>query len=154
MRILILAMGAIAAVAGTPAYAENQVVKCKVGVARRAPIAGDTLTANVAGSMKPVALDSVQFTDKKLSKSMLVEGIYTRRTETNTVEVMARLVNCTKKPLQVKARTSFLDAQQFPTESTSQWRTVFLPPLGFGVFSEKSIGKNDVANFLIEMSPN
>jgi hypothetical protein len=154
MRILIWALGAVAIIGATPAFAENQVLKCHVGVARRAPVVGDTLTANVARSMTPVALDSVQFTDKKLAKSMIVEGIYTRRTETNTVEVMARLVNCTKKPLQVKARASFLDAQQFPTESPSQWRTVFLPPRGFGLFTEKSIGKVDVANFLIEMSPN
>lgn len=154
MRILIWAVGAIAMVGALPAFAENQVLKCRVGVARRAPITGDTLTGNVARSMTPVALDSVQFTDKKLAKSMIVEGIYTRRTETNTVEIMARLVNCTKKPLQVKARASFLDSQQFPTENASQWRTVFLPPLGFGLFAEKSIGKADVANFLIEMSPN
>lgn len=154
MRIYLSAAALLVASWASAAHAENQVLKCHTGVARSAPISGNALTGNVAGSMTPVALDSVQFTDKKLAKSMIVEGLYTRRTETNAVEIIARLVNCTKKPLQVRARTSFLDAQQFPTENVALWKTVFLPPRGFANYNERSIGTDNVANFLIEVSPN
>jgi len=150
----ILALIALLA-ASDAAYAENRVLKCHVGSARHAPLPdGPALTANVAKSMTPIPLDAAQFTDKKLAKSMVVEGLFSRITDSGSSEVTARFVNCTKNTLAIRVRTSFMDAQQFPTEPSSAWRTVFIPALGTGLYSEKSIAPKGVANFLIELAPN
>ncbi len=138
----------------TPALAENQVLKCHIGVARRAPSTGDALVANVPGAMRPIPLDAVQFIDKTLAKTVLVQDIFQRRTETGGVEVIARLVNCGKAPVQLRARTSFMDAQQVPLEATSAWKTLFLPPLSLKVYAERSIRRDDIDSFLIEVGPN
>jgi len=139
----------------TAAHAENKELKCWTGRARHAEMPdGPALVANVARSMRPIALDAVQFTDKQLTKKMVVEGLFNRETESGSTEVTARFVNCKKEPLAIRVRTSFMDAQQYPTEPTSAWRTVFIPALGTGVYSEKSIAPKGVANFLIEVAPN
>ncbi|GAA5078803.1 hypothetical protein [Lysobacter panacisoli] len=137
-----------------PLYAaENQVVKCKTRQARKsAPYAGPALVANVPKSMTPIDLNSVQFTDKGLTRQVLVEGLFARRTETDTVEVTARLINCTGEPLQVQARSSFMDAAQAPTEPTSTWSKVFIPAYGTGIYRERSMARDDVSYYLIELS--
>ena len=137
------------------AHAENRVLQCKTSRARQAPVPdGQALVANVVRSMSPIPLDAAQFTDKKLARSMVVEALFVRATDSGTTEVTARFVNCTKQTLAVRVRVSFLDAQQFPTEPVSTWRTMFLPARGTGVFSERSIAARGVANYLIELAPN
>ena len=136
------------------AAAENNVVKCKTWQARRAaPVAGPALVANVPKSMTPIDLNAVQFTDKPLTRQVLVEGLFARRTETDTVEVTARFVNCTDKPLQVQARSSFMDLTQAPTEPVSAWTQVFIPPKGTGTYRERSMSRDDVQYYLIELAP-
>lgn len=133
---------------------ENQILKCKTWQARRAPpVAGPALVANVPRSMTPIDLNAVQFTDKPLTRQVLVEGLFARRTDTDTVEVTARLVNCTDKALQVQARSSFMDVTQAPTEPTSTWTQVFIPPRGTGTYRERSMGREDVKYYLIELAP-
>jgi hypothetical protein len=136
------------------AAAENNVVKCKTWQARRAaPVAGPALVANVPKSMTPIDLNAVQFTDKPLTRQVLVEGLFARRTETDTVEVTARFVNCTDKPLQVQARSSFMDLAQAPTEPVSAWTQVFIPPKGTGTYRERSMSRDEVQYYLIELAP-
>lgn len=133
--------------------AENRVVKCKARKARRsAPYAGPALVANVPQSMTPIDLNAVQFTDKTLTREVIVEGLFARRTEADTVEVTARLVNCTGAPLQVQARSSFMDEAQAPTEPTSMWTRVFIPPHGTGVYRERSMAREQVQYYLIELA--
>lgn len=109
--------------------------------------------ANVPKSMTPIDLNAVQFTDKPLTRQMLVEGLFARRTETDTVEVTARFVNCTDKPLQVLARSSFMDLTQAPTEPVSAWTQVFIPPKGTGTYRERSMSRDEVQYYLIELAP-
>jgi hypothetical protein len=133
--------------------AENRVVKCKARKARKsAPYAGPALVANVPNAMTPIDLNAVQFTDKTLTREVIVEGLFARRTETDTVEVTARLVNCTDEPLQVQARSSFMDEAQAPTEPTSMWTKVFIPPRGTGVYRERSMARDQVQYYLIELA--
>lgn len=145
---------AIAAVgAAAPAYAdENRVLKCKIGKARaQGRYHGPALVANVPKSMTPIDLEAVQMTDKAVTKSVIVEAMMARRTETNTLQVMTRLVNCTKDDIQVEARSSFMDADQMPTEPTSIWKRIFIPALSTGVYSESSIGRDKVATYFVEV---
>jgi hypothetical protein len=139
-------------VSGPAETRENRPLKCKTGKARGAKsVGGPALVANVPKSMTPIDLNAVQMTEKKLGKQMVVEGLFAQRTETDALQVTARLVNCTKSPLAVQARSSFMDANQIPTEPTSMWRTVFIPPLATGVYQERSIATDKVAAYLIEL---
>lgn len=137
--------------AATPAR-ENRVVKCKTSAARGAPsTGGPALVANVARSMTPIDLNAVQMTNKALTKKLVVEALFARRTEGDNVELIARFVNCTKRPLAVQARASFMDAQQVPTEPASVWKTVHLSPYATGTYTELSVGRANVANYLVEL---
>jgi hypothetical protein len=145
----------VALVAAAPAVAENRVLKCKTSAARGAPPSGGpALVANVPRSMTPIELSAVQFTDKKLGKTVIVEELAALRNQTNGLTVIARFVNCTKKPMVIQARSNFLDGNQLPTENASSWRTIFLSPLSTGVYQENSIATAKVAAFYVELRPN
>lgn len=148
------AMAAASAFVSQPAAArENQVVKCKVNKARKAPgYAGAALVANVAKSMTPIDLNAVQFTDKDLTRRMLVEGLFARRTNTDTVEVSARFVNCTSGPLTIRARSSFMDEVRYPVEPQSAWQRIIIQPYATGVYRERSMKRDEVKYYLIEIA--
>lgn len=131
---------------------ENRPLKCKTSKARGAKSpGGPALVANVPRSMTPIDLNAVMMTEKKLGREMVVEGLFAQRTETDALLVTARLINCTKSPMVVQARSSFMDANQIPTEPSSVWRTIFIPARATGVYQERSIGTNQVAAYLIEL---
>ncbi|WP_235525337.1 MULTISPECIES: hypothetical protein [unclassified Sphingomonas] len=150
--IATLLLGGIALLGGSAAETrENRPLKCRIGAARRAPApVGPALVANVPRAMTPVSLDAVQMNDR-VWKQVVVEGLFARRTPADTLEVMARIVNCTKAPLAIEVRSSFLDASQYPTEPTSVWRVVHIAPLSMATYQERSIGTTAVAHYLIEL---
>lgn len=153
MKRFIPALVALAALSHPAAEArENRVVKCKISAARADPgSSGPALVANVPRSMTPISLNAVQWTDKRIERKMVVEGLFARRTEANTVQVTARFVNCTKDPLVLQARSSFLDSAQFPAEPTSAWKNVYVPAYATGVYQESSIATDKVSSYLIEL---
>lgn len=153
MKKLVSALAVVTAFAAHVSEArENRVVACNTWRARADMGAdGPALVANVPRSMTPISLNAVQFTDKRIQRKMVVEGLFARRTENNNVEVMARFVNCKKEPLVLQVRSSFLDATQYPTEPTSVWKTVHVPPFATGVYQERSIATDKVANYLVEL---
>ena len=55
---------------------------------------------------------------------LLVEGLFAMRTPTDTVQVVARMVNCTGETVSIEARSSFMNNAQIPTEPDSAWKTV------------------------------
>ena len=77
--------------------------------------------------------------------------MFARRTDTNAVEVIARFVNCTKNPIQLDARSSFMDGAQLPTEDTSSWKRVYVPPFATGVYKEVSLARDNVSYYLVEL---
>jgi|ERR1700683_724937 len=100
----------------------------------------------------PIPLNSVQFSNWDTVKILSVQRLYASRTPSSTVQVTARFVSCADTALVIKVRTSFLDANEAPTEPTSAWQTVFLQPRLTAVYAEKSTSKS-VANYLIEIAP-
>lgn len=148
-----VAIAIAAACAASPAYAdENRVLKCKIGKARsQGRYHGPALVANVPKAMTPIDLEAVQMTDKAVTKAVIVEAMMARRTETDTLQVMTRLVNCTKDDIQVEARSNFMDADQMPTEAASIWKRIFIPALSTGVYTESSIGRDKVASYFVEL---
>ena len=132
---------------------ENRVVKCNTGKARKAGYYdGAALVANVPRSMTPIDLNAVQFTDKGLTRKMVVEGLFARRTETDTVEVSARFVNCTKRQITIRARSSFMDDVQYPVEPASAWQRITIQPFATGLYREKSMKRDEVKYYLIEIA--
>ena len=146
MRTMMLTAIAAGALLAAPAQArENRPVKCDIGDAKAAPsLGGPALVANVPSSMTAIDLNAVQMTDKKLAKRVVVEAMFARRTETNSVEVITRFVNCTKKVVELDARSSFMDADQVPTEDSTFWKKVILQPKATGVYRGLSLGRDDV----------
>jgi hypothetical protein len=120
----------------------------------RQPEATVTLQSLAPGALTPIPLDTVRMLDKKTAKQVFVQSVDARRTRTQTVEVMTRVLNCTKHPIEIVARTHFFDANQYPTEPASAWHLLVLQPGALTVYSERSIGAASVANFHIEMQLN
>jgi hypothetical protein len=90
-------------------------------------------------SLIETPLNSVNITDVAITNKVVIQKSAARRNETGTVEVWARIVNCTDVPLQVEARTHFLDQSRAPAEDVSGWSRVFLAPRSYGVYSESSL---------------
>ena len=153
IRCILLATAACLTVTSTTASArENRVLKCKLSKVRGAPQkTGPALVHGVKKALTPIDLNAVQMTEKWLAKRVLVEGLWAQRTGTDALLVTARLVNCTKKPLVVRARSNFMDVTQMPTEEASAWKTIFLPARATGVYQERSIGTKNVAAYFVEL---
>lgn len=136
-----------------PALArENRPLKCRISAARSdPPHGGPALVANVPRALTPIDLDAVQMNDRGVWKKVVVEGLFVNKTETGTLEVTARLVNCTKQPLVIQARSSFLNQAQAPAEASSVWKPVYISPLSTGIYQERSISPRGVDYFLIEL---
>ena len=105
----------------------------------------------LAGTMAPVPINTARVVDAQVANKVLIQAVAARRTETGTVEVQLRLLNCTDFPLQLQGRTMFLDANLMDTEAPSVWRRVFLPPRSIAQYSELSTGFRNIANFSIEI---
>lgn len=100
----------------------------------------------------PMPLDSVQFSGWAAEKTVSVQALYASRTPTNTVQVIARFVSCSDEPTSIRVRTSFLGANQAPTEPASAWQTVYLEPHLTATYTEDSIS-TDASDYLIEIMP-
>ena len=147
-----MALAFVAGVLGTSVAHADPVLRCNFAKASKAPPpSGPVLAAVTKGALTEIPLNSVQFTDKGITRKVLVQGLYARRSEVNSVEVIARVVNCTDHALHIEGRTNFMDAMQLPTEPVSAWQRVFLAPRSVGVYREISVDTQGVANFLVEL---
>ena len=127
----------------------KMVVECKtpVDINTRGP----ALVGEGYGlKMTSIPLDALQFTDATIASSVAVQAIRATRSATDTVNVTARIVNCTDKPINVRARTSFMDKNQVPTEPVSAWKILFLSPKATTVYQELSTTDN-VSHYLVEL---
>lgn len=100
--------------------------------------------------MTDIPLDALQFTDGSVASSVAVQTVRATRSATDTVHVTARVVNCTDNPISVRARTSFMDEKQIPTEPTSAWKILFLSPRATAVYQEFSTS-TQVTYYLVEL---
>ena len=109
------------------------------------------LVPNQPGTMTPIALNSVSFSDTFTAERVLVQYTGAQRTPTGTVEVTTRMFNCTDRPLVVEGRTNFFDEGQRPVEPVSAWQKIHLPPRSVGHYSEMSIDAKRVHTYLTEL---
>jgi hypothetical protein len=141
-----------ACAASPPAVNTPLVTECS------GPPSGDrTSVAALVGQeyglrMTPIPLNSVQFSEWSTPSMLAVQHLYAARTPTDTVQVTARFVSCSDAAFSIRVRTSFLGADQAPSEDPSAWQTVFLEPHLTAVYSERSTSKA-VTHYLIEVIP-
>jgi hypothetical protein len=103
--------------------------------------AGQKLSAP-PGEKPPVIAsppNSISITDAAITRKLFAAEPVAKRTPTGTMKVVARFFNCTNYPLQIDARTQFLDGDQQPAEPVSAWKRVFLPPRANTYYEESSI---------------
>ena len=151
-----LAVAALAA--GALAACQQAVVEpnpvcdfTKIQEARENPKSGPVLVSLVPGAHTDMPLNTVKITDVAITNKILLQATNAQRTETGTVRVWARMVNCTDFALQLEGRTHFLNAGQAPVEAVTAWKRVFMSPRSIGTFSDHSIATKDVETYLIEI---
>lgn len=120
-------------------------------VAQRGAPAQPVLAPQTPSTITEMPLNAVTITDVAITNKVMVQTTNARRSPTGTVEVWARLVNCTDYPLQVEGRTHFLDSAQAPAEDVSAWHRVMLPARSFGVYRELSTSATRVAYYYVEL---
>jgi len=131
-----------------------QTVQCMPPAAARPADAGPALVQQEYGSTHtPIPVNAVLFTHEGLAAHVAVQALYAGRTEAGTVHVTARLVNCADQPIVLRARTSFLQQSTAPAEPVSAWQNVFLPPRATALYQERSLARETVASYLIEIAP-
>lgn len=112
---------------------------------------GAALSGSVPGSMMPLPLDTVSFTDPAITDKILVQQVFATHSRTGTETITARLVNCTDFLLQIEGRSHFLGADMAPVEQVSGWKRAFLPARAIGTYSETSTETEPVKHYLIEL---
>ena len=145
---------ALAGCSSTPAARPQAMLKCDYKALKaNAPTGGPALTSIAYGAVKDIPADAVLMSDANLYKRVMVQHLSTQKTPGGTVQVSARLANCTGESFSVLARTAFLDQGMAPAEPVSAWRTVYLPAGEMAVYQESSLSQR-AAHYYIELAPN
>jgi hypothetical protein len=151
----VLAALVLAGCSSTPAARPQALLKCDYKALKASALTGGpALTSTAYGSVKDIPADAVLISDAGLYNSVIVQQLGTQNTAGGTVQVNARLANCTGAGMSVRARTAFLDAGMAPAEPVSAWRTVYLPAGGMAVYQESSYSSGKAAHYYIELARN
>jgi hypothetical protein len=146
----VLAALVLAGCSSTPAARPQALLKCDYKALKASALTGGpALTSTAYGSVKDIPADAVLISDAGLYNSVIVQQL-----GSGTVQVNARLANCTGAGMSVRARTAFLDAGMAPAEPVSAWRTVYLPAGGMAVYQESSYSSGKAAHYYIELARN
>jgi hypothetical protein len=133
------------------APAPKVVTQCK-GAPRNPDADTPALVGESYGrEMAGIPLNAVVFDDKDSSRRVAVQDLSATRTDTESVRVEARFLNCTPYPATLAVRTRFMDAKQRSTEKPTAWKTVTLPPGALGDYDAVSLGTNEVKLYVVEV---
>ncbi len=116
-----------------------------------APRGYGQLVPAIIGSMHPIALSTVSITDTALLRRVVVQDVKAMRTQSEQLNVYARIVNCTDYPIILQARTQYLDRNQVLAEPVTQWKRMHLSARSIGNYQESSILQPMPDSFLIEL---
>lgn len=145
----------VAGCASPPAGRPQSVLRCDYHALKaNAQRGGPALTSLAYGAVADIPADAVLMSDTSLFRSVIVQTLSTQTTPGGTVQVSARLADCTGRGITVLARTAFLNQGMAPAEPVSSWKTVFIPAGGMGVYQESSFSTGNVAHYYIELAPN
>lgn len=130
------------------AETRKMVVEC--GFPDQPPPQGPALVSQEYGETSPIPLNAVQYVSPSLVEQVAVQNLKARRSPTQTVEVHARLINCSDSQMVVGVRAHFMDNDQVPTEKESAWQNVVMQPHALGHYKESSL-KTNVGYYLLEL---
>lgn len=143
---------ALTSACGTTPQTGMRTTSCNASVLGNGSVpANGVLDAQIPGSFTPIPLDQIQILDPTLVPQVMIQSAGSARTTTQTMHVMARMVNCTDQPIQVEARTHFIAASGASNEPISAWKRIYIPQRALGVYEEFSMGTVMADKFLIEM---
>ena len=114
-------------------------------------VQGPVLVPQVPGSAEVMPLNAVNITDAAITNKIVVQSTNARREADGDITVFARLVNCTDFPLQLEARTNFLDGEQVDAEPVTAWSRLHAPAHGLVSYTTRSTAGAAVASYLIEL---
>ncbi|GAM98747.1 hypothetical protein U91I_02383 [alpha proteobacterium U9-1i] len=138
--------------ASQPGQPVGRTVTCDASALRNASLPpGPALEAQLPGTFTPIPLNQVTMLEPGMARWLMVQTVGATRTPTNTVQVVARVVNCTDQTVQIEGRTHFLTSDQMATEPVSAWKRVIIPPRSIGSYQEMSVDATRVGNYLIEL---
>ena len=120
-------------------------------VIAQGPAQGPVLVTQVPGAATPMPLNAVNITDAAITNKIVVQSTNARRETDGNVSVFARLVNCTDYPLQLEARTYFLDSGQIDAEPVTAWSRLHAPPHGLASYTTRSTAGAAVESYLVEV---
>ena len=115
------------------------------------PAQGAVLVPLVPGSAEVMPLNAVNITDAAITNKIVAQSTNARREANGDVTVFARLVNCTDYPLQLEARTHFLDAGQIDAEPVTAWTRLHATAHGLVGYTTRSTAGSAVQSYLIEV---
>lgn len=115
------------------------------------PTQGSVLVPQVPGSAEMMPLNAVNITDAAITNKIVVQSTNARREADGDVTVFARLINCTDYPLQLEARTHFLDSGQLDAEPVTAWTRLHSAAHGLVSYSTRSTAGEMVASYLVEV---
>ena len=120
-------------------------------IAAGAPAQGPVLVPQVPGAATPMPLNAVNIMDAAITNKVLVQSTNARREANGDVSVFARFVNCTDFPLQLEARTHFLDGGQIDAEPVTAWTRLHAPPHSLTGYTTRSTAGAAVESYLVEV---
>ena len=115
------------------------------------PAQGPVLVPQVPGSATPMPLNAVNITDAAITNKVVVQSTNARREANGDVSVFARMVNCTDYPLQLEARTHFLDGGQIDAEPVTAWTRLHAPAHSLTGYTTRSTAGMAVESYLVEV---
>ena len=148
MRISLIALICIATLVGLTSGCTTVDIREGAAPGVRVPERGIRLNSVV------IIDESLQNWDGKAKGKygkIAVEATNSRRTETGTLEAWATLRNRTSHPLQLEARTHFLDKTQAPLEGPTAWQRVHLPAKSLASYKECSTLVEGIGYYYIEV---
>ena len=115
------------------------------------PAQGPVLVPLVPGSAEVMPLNAVNITDAAITNKIVVQSTNARREANGDVTAFARLLNCTDYPLQLEARTHFLDGGQIDAEPVTAWTRLHSTAHSFVAYTTRSTAGSVVESYLIEV---
>ena len=131
----------------------DQTLRCKQPEAGKAASGPAWVTLGYGTGAEPIPLNAVLFTNNQLAENVAVQSLTSSRTPGGTVQVVARLLNCSEQAVMIRARTAFLGRSGPPAEAVSAWQPVAMPGKASTLYSESSLRGEGVESFLIEIGP-
>jgi hypothetical protein len=100
----------------------------------------------------PPELNIVAFLDPNVADMVAVAKTDYRRTDSNTLEVVASFKNLSGCAMTLQARALYFSHDRVPQEKAQAWQPIYLPANGMGFFTARSL-QADSEYFYVEVMP-